>query len=133
MCPFRPTSPAAYYHACLPFMRQSVGWPGLRILAYAGGLINQELLLRCEYLAEENRILKEHIKGQLRVTDAERRSLAESGHRLGRKLLNDVARLAKPDQQKALTTIRDAAKASFSPASLRLRCGEPSSEASAKA
>ena len=91
------------------------------------------MLLRCEYLAEENRILKEHIKGQLRVTDAERRSLAESGHRLGRKLLNDVARLAKPDQQKALTTIRDAAKASFSPASLRLRCGEPSSEASAKA
>ena len=64
------------------------------------------MLLRCEYLAEENRILKEHIKGQLRVTDAERRSLVESGHRLGRKLLNDVARLAKPDQQKALTTIR---------------------------
>lgn|ERR1035437_3322893 len=78
-------------------MKQSKGWPGLRILAYAGGLINQELLLRCEYLAEENRILKEHIKGQLRLTDAERRSLAEIGHRMGRKLLNEVARLAKPD------------------------------------
>jgi transposase InsO family protein len=78
-------------------MKKSVGWPGLRILAYAGGLINQELLLRCEYLAEENRILKGHIEGRLRLTDADRRSLAEIGHRLGRKLLKDVARAATPD------------------------------------
>ena len=78
-------------------MPRSAGWPGLRILAYAGGLIDQELLLRCEYLAEENRILKEHIKGRLRLTDAERRSLAEIGRRLGRKLLKDVARVATPD------------------------------------
>ena len=80
-------------------MKQSVGSPGLRILAYAGGLINQELLLRCEYLAEQNRILKEHIKGQLRLTDAERRSLAEIGHRLGRKLLKEVAKVARPSNR----------------------------------
>jgi putative transposase len=78
-------------------MKRSVGWPGLRILAYVTGLINQELLLRCEYLAEENRILKEHIKSRLRLTDPERRSLAEIGKRLGRKLLNDVAHVAKPE------------------------------------
>jgi len=80
----------------IPMLR-STGWPGLRILAYVTGLINQELLLRCEYLAEENRILKEHIKGRLRLTDAERRSLAEIGHRPGRKLLKDVANVAKVD------------------------------------
>jgi len=51
-------------------MKQSVGWPGLRIPAYVSGLINQELQLRCEYLAEEIRILKERHKGRLRLTDA---------------------------------------------------------------
>jgi hypothetical protein len=41
------------------------------------------LLLRNEYLAAENRILKAQIKTRLQLSDAERATLAEIGHRLG--------------------------------------------------
>src|ERR1039458_10181612 len=37
-----------------------------RMLAYITGTVDQELLLRNEYLAAENRILKAQIKGRLR-------------------------------------------------------------------
>src|SRR5262245_23237737 len=65
-----------------------------RILAYVTGSVDQELLARIEYLATENRILKAQLKGQLRLTDAERATLAEIGHRLGRKALAEVATVA---------------------------------------
>ena len=68
-----------------------------RILAYITGTVDQELLLRNEYLAAENRILKAQIKTRLRLTDAERVTLAEIAHRLGRKALEDVANVVKPD------------------------------------
>ena len=68
-----------------------------RILAYITGTVDQELLLRNEYLVAENRILKAQIKIRLRLTDAERVTLAEIAHRLGRKALEDVANAAKPD------------------------------------
>ena len=68
-----------------------------RILAYITGTVDQELLLRNEYLAAENRILKAQLKTSLRLTDAERMTLAEIAHRLGRKALEDVANTAKPD------------------------------------
>jgi hypothetical protein len=70
-------------------------WP--RLLAYITGTVDQELLLRNEYLAAENRILKAQIKARLRLSDAERTTLAEIGHRLGRKALEEVAAVAKPD------------------------------------
>ena len=69
-----------------------------RILAYITGTVDQELLLRNEYLAAENRILKAQLKTPLRLTDAERMTLAEIAHRLGRKALEDVANTAKPDR-----------------------------------
>jgi len=69
----------------------------VRILAYITGSVDQELLLRNEYLAAENRILKAQIKTRLRFTDAERVTLAEIAHRLGRKALEDVANIVKPD------------------------------------
>ena len=68
-----------------------------RILAYITGTVDQELLLRNEYLATENRILKAQLKGRLLLTEAERATLGEIGHRLGRKALADVANAAKPD------------------------------------
>jgi transposase InsO family protein len=68
-----------------------------RILAYITGTVDQELLLRNEYLAAENRILKAQIKGRLRLSDAERATLGEIGHRLGRKALEEVANAARPD------------------------------------
>jgi cytochrome P450 len=68
-----------------------------RILAYVTGTVDQELLARNEYLAAENRILKAHLKGRPRLSDAERATLGEIGHRLGRKVLGDVATVAQPD------------------------------------
>ncbi|MFZ0468316.1 MAG: hypothetical protein WAL92_05300 [Thiogranum sp.] len=68
-----------------------------RILAYITGTVDQELLLRTEYLAAENRILKAQLKTPLRLSDAERMTLAEIAHRLGRKALEDVANVVKPD------------------------------------
>jgi putative transposase len=68
-----------------------------RILAYVTGTVDQELLARNEYLAAENRILKAQLKGRLKLSDAERATLAEIGHRLGRKVLAEVANVARPD------------------------------------
>lgn len=69
-------------------------WPG--ILAYITGTVDQELLLRNEYLSAENRILKAQLKTPLLLTDPQRITLAEIGYRLGRKALKDVANAAKP-------------------------------------
>ena len=69
----------------------------VRILAYITGMVDQELLARNEYLATENRILKAHSKGRLQLSDAERATLGEIGHRLGRKVLAEVANVARPD------------------------------------
>jgi phage terminase large subunit GpA-like protein len=69
----------------------------LRLLAYVTDSINQDLLLRTEYLAAENRILKSQIKGRLQLSDGERATLAEIAKRLGRKALEEIACIAKPD------------------------------------
>jgi hypothetical protein len=70
-------------------------WP--RLLAYITGRVDKELLVRNEYLAAENRILRAKIKGRLQLSDGEKRTLAEIAHRLGRKALAEVAMAAKPD------------------------------------
>ena len=72
-----------------------MGWT--RILAYITGSVDQELLLRNEYLAAENRILRAQLNGCLRLSDAERARLGEIGFRLGRKALSEVATVAQPD------------------------------------
>jgi hypothetical protein len=69
----------------------------VRILAYVTGTVDQELVARNEYLAAENRILKAQLKGRPRLSDAERGALGEIGHRLGRKVLADIATVAQPD------------------------------------
>jgi putative transposase len=68
-----------------------------RLLAYITGSVDQELLLRNEYLATANRILKKQIKGRLRLRDAEPISLAEIGKRLGRKALEEVVQIVRPE------------------------------------
>ena len=68
-----------------------------RILAYVTGTVDQELLLRNEYLVAENQVLKAQLKTPLRLTDADRITLAEIAHRLGRKALEDVANVVKPE------------------------------------
>jgi hypothetical protein len=70
-----------------------------RMLAYITGMVNQELLLRNEYLAAENRILimRGQIKGRLLLSEGEKATLAEIAHRLGREALEHIAATANPD------------------------------------
>ena len=68
-----------------------------RILAYVTGTVDQELLGRNGYLAAENRIMKAQLNGRPDLSDAERGALGEIGHRLGRKVLADIATIARPD------------------------------------
>jgi putative transposase len=68
-----------------------------RMLAYVTGTVDQELLVRNEYLSAENRIVKVQLNGRLKLSDAERSTLGEIGRRLGRTALAEVATVAKPD------------------------------------
>src|SRR6476646_8116376 len=69
----------------------------VRLLAYVTGSGNQELLLRNQYLAAENRIPRAKLAARLRLSNPERTTLAEVGKRLGRKALREIACVAKPD------------------------------------
>jgi hypothetical protein len=67
------------------------------LLAYITGTVDQELLVRNEYLVTENRILRNQITGRVRLSDGERMTLAEIGHKLGKHALQEVATIVKPD------------------------------------
>jgi putative transposase len=58
-------------------------------------MVDKELLAWSEYLVAENRILKGQLKGRLKLSDVERATLAEIGHRLGRKVLAEVANVTR--------------------------------------
>lgn len=49
------------------------------LLAYITGTVDQELLLRTEYLVTENRLLRKQLEGRVRLTDGERKTLAAIG------------------------------------------------------
>jgi hypothetical protein len=68
-----------------------------QLLAYITGTVDQELLVRNEYLVTENRILRHQLKGPVRLSDGERTALAESSQKLGQQALKDVATIVKPD------------------------------------
>ena len=68
-----------------------------KALAYITGTVDEELQLRNEYLSAEDRILIQQLQGRLRLTDPQRKTLAEIGHRLGRKALADVANIVRPE------------------------------------
>lgn len=53
-----------------------------KLLAYITGSVDQELLLRNEYLVTENRLLRNQLQGRVRLTDTERKTLAEIGMKL---------------------------------------------------
>jgi putative transposase len=88
--------------------------------------VDQELLARNEYLAAENRIIKAQLKGRLKLSDAERRTLGEIGHRLSHKALADVATVARPDTilgwyRKLIARKFDGSKARRGPGRPRIR------------
>src|SRR2546425_11557808 len=68
-----------------------------RLLAYITGTVDQELLLRNEYLVTENRILRNQIKGRVRLSDGERQMLAAIGKKLGKQALAEVASIVTSD------------------------------------
>src|SRR5437879_628300 len=67
------------------------------LLAYITGTVDQELLLRNKYLVTENRILRNQLKGRIRLSDGERKALAVIGHKLGKQALKGVAQVVKPE------------------------------------
>jgi hypothetical protein len=72
------------------------------LLVTLAGWVNRHQQQVIEYLVEENHVLKEQLKGRrLRLTDDQRRRLAATGQRLGRRVLRKVATIVTPD-----TTLR---------------------------
>ena len=62
------------------------------VLAVLSGWLNEHQTHVVDYLREENRLLKQQLRGQrLRLSDDDRRRLAAKGVLLGRKLLAQVA------------------------------------------
>ncbi len=69
--------------------------PWKRMLAVVTGEIEESLLLRIEYLVEENRVLNEQLESggkRVRFTDDQRRRLAAKGKPLRRKVLCRIGR-----------------------------------------
>jgi hypothetical protein len=80
------------------------------MLAYVTGSVDEDLLARNEYLVNENRILRgqivsgqlistgdSQIKDRIGLTDLERISLASAAKQLGRKALEEVAQIVRPE------------------------------------
>jgi hypothetical protein len=80
-----------------------------RMLAYVTGTVDQELLARNEYLTAENRIVKAQLNGRLKLSDGERSTLGEIGHRLG----PEVA--MKNEAKQRLRTLRETGSTASSP------------------
>src|SRR5437868_5342940 len=59
--------------------------------------VDDHLRLRNDYLVAENRILRKQINGRVRLSDGERKELAEIGAKLGKKALAEIATMATPD------------------------------------
>ena len=68
------------------------------LLMTLSGLVNRHQADVIAYLVEENRVLKEQMKGRkLRLTDDQRRRLVAKAKLLGRQALNQVATIVTPD------------------------------------
>ncbi|MDX1412427.1 MAG: hypothetical protein R3351_09740 [Nitrospirales bacterium] len=72
------------------------------LLAYSTGPVDQELLLRNEYLVEEHRILRNQIRRRVRLNDRERTTLAALGKRLGKKALAEVVMASHRSRHRAI-------------------------------
>src|ERR671918_473186 len=68
------------------------------LLATLAGWINRHQQHVIDYLVEENRARREQLRGRrVQLTDDQRRRLAAKGHRLGRRVLRQVATIVTPD------------------------------------
>ena len=72
--------------------------PARLLLVTLAGWVNRHQQHVIEYLVEENRALREPLRGRrVRLTDDQRRRLAAKGQRLGRQVLRQVATIVTPD------------------------------------
>ena len=79
-------------------------------LAMIGGHVDDELLLRNEYLAIENEILRKNILGQIKLCPRERMRLATVCKNIGIKALREVAMIVKPETSKLIAAKFDRSK-----------------------
>jgi hypothetical protein len=72
-----------------------MGWE--QLLGWVSGKVDEQLRLKVEYLAAENRILRDQIPGRLRLTDGQRITLATIGAKLGKAALEQIASIVTPE------------------------------------
>jgi hypothetical protein len=77
--------------------RGEKGMDWKKLLGSLSESVDEELRLRNTYLAAENRILRQQVPGRVPLSDGDRQALAELGQKLGRKALEELATVAKPD------------------------------------
>jgi putative transposase len=63
-------------------VERDIDWK--QLLAYITASVDQELLLRHEYVITENHILRQQIPGRVRLGDEGCKRLAEIGQKLGK-------------------------------------------------
>ena len=95
----------------------------IEALALVGGHVDEELLLRNEYLAAENEILRSKLGKRVPLTDSERLRLAKLGNQLGLKALKGVAAIVKPET--ILAWFRKLVAAKFDGSMYRKKGGRP--------
>jgi transposase InsO family protein len=99
------------------------------LVLLVAGWIQREQARRIDYLVAENRVLRARLgTKRLRLTDPERRVLAEKGRALGRKLLEGLSSLATPAT--ILRWYRDLVAAKYDGSRRRAGPGRPRSKTS---
>ncbi len=92
-------------------------------LALVSGRVDEELLLRNEYLAAENEILKSKLNKPLRLNNYERIRLAKIGKRIGLNALKEIACIVKPET--ILEWFRRLVAKKFDGSKFRKKTGRP--------
>jgi hypothetical protein len=92
-------------------------------LTLIAGHVSDEILLRNEYLAAENEILRSKLGKRVELTDSERIRLAKLGKKLGRRALRGVSAIVKPDT--ILSWYRDLVATKFDGSKNRKKRGRP--------
>lgn len=69
----------------------------LRMLAAAMVALNDSVFHRHEYELAENKFLRKQVPGAVKRTDADRRTLAKLGKKLGKKVLAEIGTIVGPE------------------------------------
>jgi hypothetical protein len=76
-------------------VKQGMDWKNL--LGSVKESVDEDLRLRNAYMVAENRILRRQINGRVQLTDNDRKELVEIGAKLGKKALEEIATVVRPD------------------------------------